>query len=188
MNSGASLHDIGEELSAALAEETQFGKCKCGCGGDAPIAKSSRRGHVKGQPVDFIHNHHGKGVHRTTRRVEPSSGYVIFREGGVGRHEHVVVAERVLGKPLPKGAVVHHVNRNRADNRPENLVICPSHAYHRLLHQRMSAQEACGNPNWRMCGACKTWDDPSNLTFRRRASASHKSAGLCPTRLQRRAA
>jgi hypothetical protein len=37
--------------------------CECGCGLPAPIAKitSRRAGHVKGQPIRFIHGHHGRG-------------------------------------------------------------------------------------------------------------------------------
>jgi HNH endonuclease len=33
--------------------------CKCGCGGEAPLAARNRkdRGWVKGQPVNFIHGH-----------------------------------------------------------------------------------------------------------------------------------
>lgn len=74
--------------------------------------------------------------------------------------EHVRVAERVLGKPLPKGAIVHHVNGIRDDNRPSNLVICENHQYHMLLHQRQRAKEACGNANWRKCCLCDRYGDP----------------------------
>lgn len=65
------------------------------------------------------------------------NGYVDMHVDGRRVYEHVLVAEKALGKKLPHGAVAHHVNRNRADNRPSNLVICPNEKYHRLLHKRM---------------------------------------------------
>ena len=95
------------------------------------------------------------------------AGYVDVRENGRRTYQHIVVAEKALGRPLPDGAVVHHANENKKDNRPDNLVICPSEAYHQLLHRRMKAIAVCGNPDWRKCWVCQKYDEPSALKFRK---------------------
>jgi len=85
-------------------------------------------------------------------------GYVAKQVNGVKQFEHVRVAEAALGKPLPPGAVVHHVNEVKTDNRGANLVICPDRAYHNLIHARMDAMAASGDPNKRACRHCKQYD------------------------------
>jgi hypothetical protein len=61
-------------------------------------------------------------------------GYRYFRIGVRSEvAEHRLVMERVLGRPLESYEIVHHINHNKLDNRPENLVIVTS-AKHRLLH------------------------------------------------------
>jgi hypothetical protein len=77
--------------------------------------------------------------------------------------EHVAVASRVLGKPVPLPAVVHHVDRDRGNNVPSNLVICQDQSYHRLLHNRLDALLACGDPAKRMCIYCKVWSSLNEL-------------------------
>lgn len=84
-------------------------------------------------------------------------------------YEHIVLAVRALGRPLPIGAQVHHVNKRRDDNGPGNLVICQDATYHRLLHIRADALEACGNPDYRRCALCGRYDDPAQLAKHRRA-------------------
>ncbi len=64
-------------------------------------------------------------------------GYRLVTINGVRVYEHIFVAELALKRTLPRGTIVHHVNSNRSDNTNSNLVICPSQAYHLLLHRRM---------------------------------------------------
>jgi len=61
--------------------------------------------------------------------------------------EHILIAERVLGRRLPRGAQVHHFDENERNNAHSNLVICPSMAYHKLLHYRAKILRLGGDPD-----------------------------------------
>ncbi len=99
-----------------------------------------------------------------------SNGYRVFNT----TREHIAVAEKALGKALPPGAIVHHIDENRLNNEPSNLVICPGNGYHGLLHQRMDARAACGNPNWRKCPYCHQHDDPANMRLEKSGRCVHR--------------
>lgn len=51
--------------------------------------------------------------------------------------EHVMVAEKALGRRLKKGELVHHIDGDGQNNQNSNLLIC-STGYHTRLHGRMS--------------------------------------------------
>ena len=142
--------------------------CECGCGKPAPIPKRNRHdlGFVKGQPIRFIrgHNYNPPPINEGEKNGKWKGGRAegigytrILITTGKYKPEHVIIAEIVLGKPLPLGAVVHHHNKIRSDNRKPNLVICENNAYHQHIHKRYRAYEATGNASSLKCVFCKGW-------------------------------
>ena len=93
-------------------------------------------------------------------------GHYLHNRGCLYKLEHVLVAEQALGHALPPGAVVHHIDEDRANNRNNNLVICQNRQYHEILHRRMEALRASGHAHYRYCRLCRQWDDPVNLYIR----------------------
>lgn len=98
-----------------------------------------------------------------TGSLNKALGYHMYGANGRIEYGHVLVAEKALGRKLKSPEVVHHVNGNGLDNRPDNLVVCPDQNYHLLLHVRQRAYDACGHADWRKCKFCKQYDDPATV-------------------------
>jgi hypothetical protein len=158
------------------------GYCHCGCGEKVNRYKQTRmiKGviKVKGDFQEFLHGHNSFGENCPNwkgGRQEREDGY---NQVAIGKSkqvlEHVYICELVLGKPLPPGAVVHHVNEIKNDNRNSNLVICQDRAYHLLLHKRIRALKQSGHANWEKCVFCKEYDDPANLFHAKYGQQYHR--------------
>lgn len=69
--------------------------------------------------------------------IEPEKGYRLIRMPEHPRArangyvlEHILVAETILGRRLKPNEEVHHKDRDRANNEPDNLHIYDSHLEH----------------------------------------------------------
>jgi hypothetical protein len=158
-----------------------YGYCHCGCGQKTNISKQNHKknGWIKGEPQKYIYGHKKKNKNGTNQRID-SIGYItVICDNHPKSHkrrirEHILIAEKALGKYLPNKSEVHHYGE-KTDN--SKLVICEDKAYHMLLHRRKRAYDACGNANFIKCVYCKQWDDPQNMTIvsGRDYCAYHKS-------------
>lgn len=138
--------------------------CECGCG---KIAKAGKRfAHHYIPSPGFGEGHHSWNGGRTT-----VNGYVLIRVGDDYIREHILVAEKALGHPLPPKAVIHHVDERKTNNAPNNLVICEDQPYHLLLHRRLKALLACGDPSALPCSICRGYERQGEMYVHRRRNS-----------------
>lgn len=104
--------------------------CKCGCG---EILSSYRYTYKK-------------GCHQKGQRNPQWSGGRILKNGYIYIHmpqhpyaiktgyiaEHRFVIEQIIGRHLKSTEIVHHINKNTQDNRPENLKLMPKIQHHSM--------------------------------------------------------
>lgn len=117
------------------------------------------------------------------KKRHDKNGYVIVEDGvhpkafkftgnhneQTGVYEHVLVAEELIDRPLKTGEVVHHLDLNRANNSPDNLLVIsgPMHAkLHGWLSKHVIIPKAGQAERIQMgCIRCKACEKPISAGF-----------------------
>ena len=117
-------------------------KCHCDCGNTTFVSSNNlRTGHIRGcgcgkkkGPENPMWNG-GKTIRR---------GYVLMRRpdhphansrGYIA--EHRLVKETELGRYLSAEEVLHHLDGDKQNNSPENLILFPNQNAHRRYHAKL---------------------------------------------------
>ena len=113
--------------------------CKCGCGFETLNYNGTKR--------KFIYSHHSRGAHNPNWHggKQYVGKYILLwlpnhprasKRGCV--MEHIVVAEKILGRSLYPNEVVHHKDQNGHNNNPNNLEIMDRGLH--TIHHRTGAK------------------------------------------------
>ncbi len=68
------------------------------------------------------------------RHIYRPKHHLARKDGWVA--EHRVIAEKIIGRRLKRGEVVHHRDENKVNNAPSNLMVYASNAAHLRGHAK----------------------------------------------------
>ena len=75
--------------------------------------------------------------------LAPSTRYRQVKRNGRKQLEHRAVMEEIIGRPLMKNELVHHINGIKTDNRPANLMLTDPVTHGRAHHLKYPITKNC---------------------------------------------
>ena len=73
-------------------------------------------------------------------------------------YEHILVAEQKIGRYLTEEEVVHHIDENKLNNSPDNLMVFATNADHVRFHKtglcKLEGDHYIGLDNFKKCPVC----------------------------------
>jgi hypothetical protein len=82
-----------------------------------------------------IENKKKTGIMRRNGHWNENGYRVLYIDGDKSIKEHIYIMEMHVGRKLSKNEIVHHINKNRSDNRIENLILLTK-SEHSSLHRK----------------------------------------------------
>ena len=110
----------GKHYQREVAKRNCVNDCACGCGEKTQY--TYKHGHHTRLFSNEEQGRRGRQNNGDTQRRTGDLTSVYYRKVK-GIHEHRIVAQEMLGRPLKPGEIVHHINNNKRDNRKENLQV-----------------------------------------------------------------
>lgn len=118
------IYDTGKKYKNT-GKHLYHAKCKiCGTEVEKLLFQIRKSKQCQHQKKHFLNNY--VDLFLPEHHLARKNGYV---------YEHLIIAEQILNRELISGETVHHKDKNRNNNSPENLMVFKTNADHARFHK-----------------------------------------------------